>query len=50
VALLAEGDVVAIELLLSELLHENELLQFIKEEVTGGRRIFALHDLTDYND
>ena len=26
---------------------ENELLQFIKEEVTGGRSILALQDLTD---
>ena len=26
---------------------ENELLQFINEEIAGGRRIFALHDLTD---
>jgi len=26
---------------------ENILLQFIKEEVDGGRRIFALQDLTD---
>lgn len=71
VALLAEGDVVAIEAkyhrnsytgfnrrynatckqdTASENLEataENELLQFIKEEVTGGRRIFALQDLTD---
>jgi len=26
---------------------ENELLQFITEEVTGGRRILSLQDLTD---
>lgn len=71
VALLAEGDLVAIEAkyhrncytgfnrrynaickqeTASENLEattENELLQFIKEEITGGRSIFALQDLTD---
>lgn len=71
VALLAEGDLVAIEAKYHqncytgfnrrydaickqdrasenlEAATENELLQFIKEEVTGGRRIFALQDLTD---
>lgn len=26
---------------------ENELLQFIKEEIDGGRTIFALHDLAE---
>ena len=30
-----------------EISTENELHQFIKEEVAGGRRIFALQDLTD---
>lgn len=71
VALLAEGDLVAIEAKYHrncytgfnrrfdaickqdtatenlEITTENELLQFIKEEVTGGRRIFPLQDLTD---
>ena len=70
-ALLAEGDVVAIEDKhhrhcytgfsrryegickqdtageIIEATTEKELLQFIKEEITGGPRLFALQDLTD---
>uniref|UniRef100_UPI00358DF69B uncharacterized protein n=1 Tax=Myxine glutinosa TaxID=7769 RepID=UPI00358DF69B len=31
----------------TEITVENELLQFVSEEIAGGRRIFALQDLTD---
>ena len=31
----------------TEIIVENELLQFVSEEIAGGCRIFALQDLTD---